>query len=137
MILYSKRATDCKYRFIIDKQNYFIEEKQLNDVFGYAFQELVSTNNAKDKDFEVWSQSYSSWRQMACQGTYSWDIYYNKITNGKYSGTASKSDLGLGSDDKIAKGNPNKVQNHAHRMAILNGLMRKHLTYFFIQKQVE
>ncbi len=131
------KPNDCKYRFIIDKQNYFIEEKQLNDVFGYAFKELISTNNAKDRDFEIWSLSYSSWRTMACQGTYSWDVYYNKITNTKYAGTASNSDLGIGEDGKMARGNPNKPQNHAHRMAMLNWLMRKQLTYFFLQKHVE
>ncbi|WP_316832796.1 hypothetical protein [Pedobacter aquatilis] len=137
LVLYFQPTKECKYRFIIDKQNYFIEEAQLNDIFGFCFQEIVNTGNAKQKDFELWSESYATWRQLACQGTYQWDVYYNKIANATYSGTASNSDLGIGDDGKTARGNPNKKQNHAHRMAYLNYEMRKQLTYFFTQKKIQ
>lgn len=126
--------SQCKYRFIINDKSYFIEETALNDLFGRAFVDLKQTGNADERKFDTWLESFDIYKSLACQGTYEWKIYYNRVADAKYSGQASDAQLGI---YKGKRKNPNKPENIAYRMALLNSLMQKYLTKHFINVDVE
>lgn len=132
-----KTFSQTAYKFIIDKQSYHVDETKLNDYFGMVFNELVESRRAKQRDFDLWVNSYKRYKEMASNGTSSWEIYYDKIVNYQYSGVgASDADLGL-DNGKTAKIDPNKKRNHSSRMAYLNGLLAKYVTNNYTQKRIQ
>lgn len=121
---------------MIDKEIYYVEETKLNDFFGLAFNEIVETGNAKETSYDYWLDSFKTYKSMAINGTYSWEVYLDRIVNQSRSGdTRSEADYGM-FEGKTAKGNPNKKQNHAARMARLNYTIAKLITNTYTSKKV-
>lgn len=140
----SKTFAQTTYKFIIDQKTYIVEESKLNDLFGMALNELLQTKTAKQSSYDLWLNSYQTFKTMSLEGTRSWDVYYDKIANSKYSNNSplvglnqfSDADMGM-SKGKMAEGNPNKKQNHGARMALLNYLILKYITNAYTSKTVK
>lgn len=134
---FTSASSQSKATFIIDNESYIVDQRQLNDFFGMAFNELLKVNIAKQSSYELWVRSYEAYKKLAMNGTNSWDVYYNKIANNRYQGDwIINANLGLDDKGKLAKGNPNKKQNHASRIAYLNAFMGKYITNHFTNKTI-
>ncbi len=126
--------TQCKYQFIINDKNYFIDETTFNDLFGRAFEEMKEGGIADGRQFQTWVESFDLYKLLACKGVYRWKIYYRRVAEAKYDGEATESELGIYSGKRK---NPNKLENSVYRMAQLNYQMQKYLTKYFININVE
>ena len=129
-------AQNQSFTFTINSKDYTTTEQRVNDLFGSGFQEMVANRVAKSSDFDLWKSSFDRWKELALVGRYKWTTYANRVGDQNYTGEASKEDLGLGEDGKLAKGNMNKKPNKGARMAYLNGLMMRYITNYLTEYRI-
>jgi hypothetical protein len=114
------RGQNRVFTITVNSKDYHVDEKQMNDFFGSAFQDMVDKAKSKPSNFELWKDSFEDWKTLAASGRLTVSTYGNIFGNTQYQGVASKEDLGLKDNGKSATGNGNKKTNRAVRMATLN-----------------
>jgi hypothetical protein len=122
-------AQSNTYKFNINGSDYDLKEVELNQIFGSVINELLEYRTLKEKDVQLWSNTFEHWKHNLADNTLIWSTYGDRIAKISISGAIfSKEDLGLAEDGSTATGNPNKEKNKARRIAILNASFAKQLT---------
>lgn len=124
------------YTFTVDQTSYKVEEQVLNDLFGAAFSDLVSTAVTTDNNFSLWVKSYDLWKLPALRGTFNFNTYGERIANISFTGEVAPMYLGFEKPGKSAKGNPNKKDNFARRFQLLNFAIGRQIIYYTTKKVV-
>jgi len=124
------------FKFNIDHQEYQIDEKSLNDLFGNAFNNLVQKGWADEKHFDLWVSSYNDWKDHIVTGVFNWETYGNRVASSSFTGDIPPEYLGWRASGKDATGNPNMKGNIPRRMALIRDALSNLLIYQFTHKVI-
>lgn len=125
------------FNFKIDQQDYQIDEKSLNDLFGSSFNSLVQRGTTSEKHFDLWVRTYNEWKDQIIKGVFSWDTYGDHVSNSRFMGPDIPIEyLGWKAPGKEPTGNPNKESNTALRVQIINTWISRGLIYYFTKKVI-
>lgn len=127
------------FNFNIDHQQYSIDEKTLNDMFGDSFNSLVNNRSADNDKFKLWLKSFSDWKDIAADGVWSYEVYGDRLASSTYGGSTKNVPikyLGWKAEGKPASGNGNKESNFPRRMQLLNGTLSKRIIFYFTKRDV-
>lgn len=118
----------AKYKFSIDGADYEKDEQFLKDQFEPMFSELVKSGNAKERDKDLWRNSFQQYLGQARTGTYNIQSSSGAPLNISYTGDQG-AELGLNEDGTTARKTQvgevisRRSKNDAQRMAMLNNVL--------------
>lgn len=124
------------FTFEIDGDKYSLEENKLNDMFGDSFNALLQRGSVKEKDFDLWAKSFSDWKEPVAQGMWTYKTLGNRVESSTFHGNIPIEYLGWEAPGKSGKGNPNKKDNVAVRMSIMNTYLSRNVITYFTRKEI-
>jgi len=113
-----------------------MEEQKLNDLFGAAFNKIVAYGATKDKYFDLWTHSYSQWKDFTVDGVWVYQTIGDRVSGLSYEGKIDEMFLGWDAGHKEPKGNPNNQKNWGKRMQILNTYLSREIIYYLTRKVI-
>lgn len=132
----TKTHAENIYTFKVNGKPYYFTEDNMDKQFGILFDELIQSRTSKAKYFPVWQNSYEKWKTIMKVCPIGWKLYGTHVSDLQSSCSDARFDLadrGLGKDGKAAKGNPNDDENHAHRIAYLNGMFSSYISKIIVR----
>lgn len=84
-----------KIKVNLDGQTVELTEDELDQIYANAFKSIQSTGSVGYGDEANWAKRYSTFKDLAKTGTYSFDTTPDQTLNVQYTGTQPEEDLGL------------------------------------------
>lgn len=117
-----------KVKFKINGNDYEKDEQFVKDQFEPMFNELVQNGNAKERDRDLWRNSFQQYLGQAKTGTYSIESSAGKFLSGTYQGTGD-AQLGLDENGNSARKSQvgelisRRSKNDEQRMSLINNVL--------------
>lgn len=112
-------------------------EGDLNDCFGNAFDKVVEHRYAKERDFDLWAETFNEWKGHIRNKKLIIEMIGNRISNTTILGDVPAEYRGFKKNEKPAKGNPNDKDNISKRVEFINSYIRNEIVYKLTGKIVK
>lgn len=117
------------FGFVVDDEVYVLDETELNNLYGKAFDKMKEKGLVGEKDFRLWTETFDKWKNVVQPTSVIYSTIANRVTRIIIPRDIPHEFNGYEKDGSKANGNPNKLKNLGNRVAYLNTYLSREVIY--------